>query len=266
MSRRGHCEFFASAMAVMLRTQGIPARVVNGALAHSYNPVTGFYEVRAFDGHAWVEAYMPRIGWMTFEPTAAYPVPQREAPKGRALEELKDYTEKLARQESLEGVKSLVPTLASVLSAMNEAWQALMLRVRLLVDSLQAWISANAGFLLLALAGLGAILAIGYSQRSRVAWWLAQWVVRFSASPAVAIAAVRQIQRISPSKALRRSPGETIDEYTARLKGEFPDVHADLDTLCRAFNATRYGARAAIDDRAGIVAAFEAVGQRLSQA
>jgi transglutaminase-like putative cysteine protease len=55
-TKRGHCEFFASAMAIMARSLGIPSRVVHGYLAHNLNPVTGLYEVRAFDGHAWVEA------------------------------------------------------------------------------------------------------------------------------------------------------------------------------------------------------------------
>ena len=69
--RRGHCEFFASAMAIMLRTQGVPARVVNGFLQGSYNDVSGNYTVRASDAHTWVEVYFPAHGWVTFDPTPA---------------------------------------------------------------------------------------------------------------------------------------------------------------------------------------------------
>jgi transglutaminase-like putative cysteine protease len=69
--RQGHCEYFASAMTVMLRTLGIPARVVNGFRSDEFNDVTGNYVVRAKDAHAWVEAYFPGYGWQTFDPTPA---------------------------------------------------------------------------------------------------------------------------------------------------------------------------------------------------
>jgi transglutaminase-like putative cysteine protease len=69
--RQGHCEYFASAMAVMLRTQGIPSRVVNGFRSDEFNDVTGNYVVRAKDAHAWVEAYFPGYGWQMFDPTPA---------------------------------------------------------------------------------------------------------------------------------------------------------------------------------------------------
>ena len=68
-SRQGHCEFFASAMAVLLRSVGIPARLVNGFLQGSYNDLSGQYTVRASDAHTWVEVYFPSYGWVSFDPT-----------------------------------------------------------------------------------------------------------------------------------------------------------------------------------------------------
>jgi hypothetical protein len=68
-TRAGHCEYFASAMAIMLRTLGIPSREVNGFLPGEYNDVAGDYIVRASDAHSWVEAYFPGSGWVTFDPT-----------------------------------------------------------------------------------------------------------------------------------------------------------------------------------------------------
>jgi protein-glutamine gamma-glutamyltransferase len=67
--KRGHCEYFASAMAVMLRTLFIPSRVVTGFQTGEFNDVTSQYIVRAKDAHAWVEAYFPDRGWVTFDPT-----------------------------------------------------------------------------------------------------------------------------------------------------------------------------------------------------
>jgi transglutaminase-like putative cysteine protease len=67
--REGHCEYFASAMAIMLRAVGVPSRSVTGFLGGEWNPFGGYYAVRASDAHAWVEAYLPGEGWVTFDPT-----------------------------------------------------------------------------------------------------------------------------------------------------------------------------------------------------
>ncbi|HXZ79294.1 MAG TPA: DUF3488 and transglutaminase-like domain-containing protein [Terriglobales bacterium] len=77
--KAGHCEYFASSMAVMLRTLGIPSRIVNGFHMGEYNDLTGNYIVRARDAHSWVEAYIPNVGWMSFDPTPPDPrvVPNR---------------------------------------------------------------------------------------------------------------------------------------------------------------------------------------------
>jgi transglutaminase-like putative cysteine protease len=68
-TRAGHCEYFASALAIMLRTLGIPTREVNGFLPGEYNDLGEDYIVRASDAHSWVEVYFPGTGWMTFDPT-----------------------------------------------------------------------------------------------------------------------------------------------------------------------------------------------------
>jgi protein-glutamine gamma-glutamyltransferase len=72
-TRAGHCEYFASAMAIMLRTLGIPSREVNGFLPGEFNDLGGDYIVRASDAHSWVEVYFPGSGWATFDPTPAAP-------------------------------------------------------------------------------------------------------------------------------------------------------------------------------------------------
>lgn len=69
--KKGHCEYFASSMTVMLRTLGIPARVVNGFRGGEYNHLTGSYIIREKDAHSWVEVYFPEFGWVTFDPTPA---------------------------------------------------------------------------------------------------------------------------------------------------------------------------------------------------
>jgi transglutaminase-like putative cysteine protease len=68
--KQGHCEYFATAMAVMLRTRGMATRVVNGFLPGEYNEAAGAFTVRQSDAHSWVEVYFPQTNsWITFDPT-----------------------------------------------------------------------------------------------------------------------------------------------------------------------------------------------------
>jgi len=71
--RKGHCEYFASAMAVLLRTLGVPARLAIGFESGIYNPFTDLWVIRASDAHTWVEAWIPGHGWTTFDPTPSDP-------------------------------------------------------------------------------------------------------------------------------------------------------------------------------------------------
>jgi len=78
--RKGNCEYFASAMAVLLRTLGIPARLATGFQSGIYNPISDLWLVRASDAHSWVEAWIPGHGWTTFDPT-----PPDLSPQGLTL-------------------------------------------------------------------------------------------------------------------------------------------------------------------------------------
>ena len=70
--KEGHCEYFATAMAVMLRTQGIATRVVNGFQTGEYNETADIYVVRQREAHSWVEVYFPQENaWVAFDPTPA---------------------------------------------------------------------------------------------------------------------------------------------------------------------------------------------------
>ena len=75
--KHGHCEYFASSMAVMLRSLRIPSRMVTGFRGGEFNDLTGQYVVRASDAHSWVEAYFPGSGWISFDPTPAGSLPTR---------------------------------------------------------------------------------------------------------------------------------------------------------------------------------------------
>lgn len=84
-TRKGYCEYFASALAVMLRVVWIPARVVTGFQGGTANPLSGWHVVRSSDAHAWVEAWIPGQGWTAYDPTPPDPNPPGASPYARLL-------------------------------------------------------------------------------------------------------------------------------------------------------------------------------------
>jgi len=76
-NRRGYCDYYATAMAVMCRVSGIPARVSQGYSPGEYESGQGRYRVRQLDAHAWPEVFFPNYGWIAFEPTSSEPVIER---------------------------------------------------------------------------------------------------------------------------------------------------------------------------------------------
>ena len=76
-SKKGHCEYFATAMALLLRTIGIPTRIVGGYLGGDWNELGQYYLVNQSDAHTWVEVWIEDRGWVTFDPTPGVPLKKR---------------------------------------------------------------------------------------------------------------------------------------------------------------------------------------------
>ena len=89
-TKQGHCEY--SAMVLMLRSVGIPARIVNGFKGGDWNEFGKYRNIRQMDAHSWVEAYISPVGWITFDPTAAAgSVPYRGAGTWHKVKSFFDY-------------------------------------------------------------------------------------------------------------------------------------------------------------------------------
>jgi hypothetical protein len=84
-SRRGHCEYFASALAALCNCSGIPARLVTGYVANELDDATGKYVIREWHAHAWVEVQVSPWRWQAFDPT---PAAEHERKEGGAPETL----------------------------------------------------------------------------------------------------------------------------------------------------------------------------------
>ena len=88
--KTGYCDYYASAMVVMARAAGLPARLVLGYSEGMYDQAAGHFVVRSANSHAWVEIYFPGFGWVEFEPTASLPRPIRpgQIPESNQAENL----------------------------------------------------------------------------------------------------------------------------------------------------------------------------------
>jgi protein-glutamine gamma-glutamyltransferase len=136
--KQGHCEYFASSMAVMLRTLRIPSRVVNGFRSDEFNDVTSNYVVRAKDAHAWVEAYFPGYGWVTFDPTPGGAVGSPQG-WGRAMLYL-DAAASFWREWVISYDSSHQYVLSqSVLSGTRSSWERARMWARLRYARLLNW-------------------------------------------------------------------------------------------------------------------------------
>jgi len=78
--RRGYCDYYASAMVMMLRSLGVPARLAVGYAQGTYDPINRVFLVKERDAHSWVEVFFPKYGWVEFEPTASQPLIPRPLP------------------------------------------------------------------------------------------------------------------------------------------------------------------------------------------
>ena len=111
--QRGYCDYYASAMAVMLRSLGIPARTVSGYAEGLYDEESGIYVITERDAHTWVEVYFPGYGWIEFEPTAGESALERpsgaDLPEPSSIPGAPDEINNPQSDEDFGGIQDLPP-------------------------------------------------------------------------------------------------------------------------------------------------------------
>lgn len=162
VSREAYCTYYASAMTLMLRSQGIPARIVNGYAQGEFREDSNSYRVKANDAHTWVEVYFPGYGWIQFEPTATIPVvdrPETEIPVPGTGGD----AGALGLDEPFQEVEEPDP---ADLARAAELPNPEIVNQGGPFSSFLAWLlRAAAGIIVLAVAGLVLLLANRYNQR-----------------------------------------------------------------------------------------------------
>ena len=157
--KKGHCEYFASAFAILARINGIPTRNVNGFLGGEWNEYQGYVAVRAGDAHSWDEVYFPTVGWVMFDPTPAADVDQLGRGGAGALERLGRFMDTLRFQWSKWVIEYDLASQLELFRSVGRALKAAALAIKAgALDIAHAAIAYGyvAGALLV---GLGIVLA-----------------------------------------------------------------------------------------------------------
>lgn len=226
-TRKGFCGHFAGAMVFMLRTAGIPARVVAGYQGGEWNPYEGYLLVRQFDAHAWVEAWLPEQGWVRLDPTAAVSPARVERP----AEELFNHQDGFLDEAPLSGLTlragSWVSGLRLQWDAINFGWQRWVVNyhtqqnhlLQRLLGAVTPWRLALA--LLAPFALVMAIVAVKllWQTRSKPQNRFDRELGRFSLALA--------------GQGMARRPGETVSNYCRRVA----DVRQELTPLLTEIGA-----------------------------
>ena len=247
--REGHCEYFASAMALMLRLHGIPTRLVNGFAGGIENPLTGLHVLRSSDAHSWVEAYIPGYGWLEFDPT-----PERPAPIGGAwMMSLWLYWDAI-QSAWMEWVVDYDMDQQIVLAkAVRDRTQSAVMSGALVLEKLQ---QAGRRILeaLVALRGTGSSSAIGWKWPVGVVllatavWLLVTWagnalpswrLRRGRAKPEDASFAYLQALRLLEAKGFTRREDQTAEEFAASIEDR--SLSQRFGALVDSYNHARFG-------------------------
>jgi protein-glutamine gamma-glutamyltransferase len=248
VTRAGHCEYFASAMAIALRTQGIPTREVNGFLAGEYNDLAGDYIVRASDAHSWVEVYFPGNGWVTFDPT---PPTAEDAGFLSRLGKYVDWFELSWAEWVINYDFGHQLQMAQIVQRNSRSWsdaarnwfEHAQIRNRQRLKTLQ--IRHGMIGLLLPLLLILVLLAMRYQlpgkvmRRLRLHWQLrARRPVRVD--PLLASRLYGELLRLLERRGFARRPSQTPIEFAAELQR--PSLAPVVREFTQIYAAARYGA------------------------
>jgi transglutaminase-like putative cysteine protease len=216
--RRGYCDYYASAMAVMLRSVGIPARVVTGYTSGQYVAEVNLYQVQERNAHAWVEVFFPTYGWIQFEPTASEPLLARPTPP--PTPEVEPFpTQMPGSEEDLRGLRP-------------ERDQSADLQEPFAPAGLLRWAKAHwPGLTVGAAALLFTIAALLWERRRRVR----------AADPDLALLLYGLLARWATRLRVSWPASHTPLEHATAFGRVVPEAEPPVSRLANLFTAQQYG-------------------------
>jgi hypothetical protein len=235
----GHCEYFATAQAILMRSVGIPARVVNGFHLGELNQFNDYFIVRQSDAHSWVEGYFPGLGWVEFDSTPANTSATQTVALSRWFGQFLDaidmyWTEVITynRVKQIGFFRSLSYNIRSSLTRISQISLELDEFAKLKwLEDLKNWDASTVIYVVL---GCLVVAAFGifhrYRRYVRVLW--KQWFFQ-QASSKIAPEYYLEMLALLRRKGHVKKPAETPNEFVERIQ-------VDLDSLEPAFITQLY--------------------------
>jgi len=221
--RSGNCEYFAASMAVMLRSVGVPSRVVAGFQQGEWNPYGRYFMVRLSDAHAWVEVHLDGRGWVAFDPSPRGEVAAEEIP-GRMSLYFDAARMRWYRYVVNWSLRDQVQLAATVHRQAADARVAL------------AWprdwrVSPAMG------TGAGIVVAVA------LLWWVRRYGhgLPRSAPAARMPAFYERALRVLARRGLAPDAAETARQFASRVGEGAPDRAAAFDRLTGYYERARFG-------------------------
>ena len=252
--REGHCEYFATAMAIMLRTQGIATRVVNGFQQGEFNETAGVYVVKQKDAHSWVEVYFPRENaWITFDPTPFAGQPAATNSAGifggfnSYLEALETFWIQYFVSYDSQEQRSLFRTVKSGFSEYQMKTSAWLTEIQYVLSDWWKEVRGDKGlqtsakavgygilYLMVLIVGVVLIL-IAYRRVKRSAIWrkISQWF-RYQNEPTIVVF-YEKMQKVLAGKGFKRESYQTPLEFAFALN--MPEAV----NITKKYNSVRFG-------------------------
>jgi transglutaminase-like putative cysteine protease len=246
-AKAGYCEYFAAAMAVMLRSLEIPARLVNGFQTGTYNRVGKDFIVRGRDAHSWVEAYFPPYGWIAFDPTPADPNPVLPGAFDEYLDAVALFWDEWVINYDYSHQVLLAREVERDSRQFQQDFQQRIRRLQRqaikLAFRVEGWLMSHKLLVLLIMAGI--LFALVAAEKSgSIAELRFLWTWKFrrrdrTLSPQEATLTYSRFLRTLQKKGYRKPPSQTPREFALSFVGT--PLNWAVVEFTRLYNALRFG-------------------------
>jgi transglutaminase-like putative cysteine protease len=246
--KTGYCEHYATAMVVLLRTLGIPARLVTGFLPGEWNDFGNYYTIRQRDAHAWVEVFFPRSGWITFDPTPSVAAAALNPLLAKAVKivdsiRLKwdryvvqySFRDQMAAVQSIRERSDKVRAQATGLLAPVFRWAGSIRTAS--ADFVRAYGGTIAIGLVACVAGIALVMAV--MVRGRRGPW--RHAGHRTAHQVAAVQLYGRMLQFLESRGVRKAPGATPLEFARLVAREWREAGRFVEPLTDLYCRVRFG-------------------------
>jgi transglutaminase-like putative cysteine protease len=234
-TKAGFCEHFSSAFAFLMRSAGIPARIVTGYQGGELNSVDSIITVRQSDAHAWTEVFLAGLGWLRVDPTAAAVPGRVESGMARAVPQATSLP--LMMRPQLEWLR-----------AVRDRWEAVAHKWNVWVlgynPERQRDLMASIG---MRDADWRSLTATLFTFLGAMTLVLLAWSLKRLARPDPVQKAWRAFCRKLAARGVERSPSEGPRDYSARAARALPAARLSILRIGELYIALRYGANASAE-------------------